>query len=326
MSFPKGQQSHMLIVWIGSPRRLASIAGWLCLFYVAWRYLASVSIDGWTDSTTCFPQRYRSSKSIPLPKTPNVELLESTWLQLESIFQVHPPHPESLPKIMMPSGAKMPSVELINNYTDLSLEDASLSRENHAKVIKALPAYPKKTFAGRGIIMLAGGRYNMYAATALGVIRETGSKLPVEVWMNDTSEEKGGFCDELAKDGMVCKWLSDYVDVRYVKNGYQLKIMTMMFSSFQQFLFLDADNQPIQNPDTIFDSKSFKDNGAILWPDYWDHTGSPLLPHVVGLEEGRSEMWRGNRTVESGQIVWDKKRHWKVCTALNCLTTSVDGR
>lgn len=164
--------------------------------------------------------------------------------------------------------------------------------------------------------MLAGGRYNMYAATALGVIRETGSKLPVEVWMNDTADEKDGFCDELAKDGMVCKWLSDVVDTRFIHNGYQLKIMTMIFSSFQEFLFLDADNQPIKNPDTIFDTKSFKDHGAILWPDYWDHTGSPLLPHVVGLAKGKSDMWRGKRTVESGQIVWDKKRHWKVCICL----------
>lgn len=223
----------------------------------------------------------------------------------------------------MKTGPGLPTVEMINNHTDLSLEDASLSRESHAKVVKALPAYPKKTYSGRGIIMLAGGRYNSYAATALGVIHETGSKLPVEVWMNDTSEEKAGFCDELAKDGMVCKWLSDYTDVRNIPNGYQLKIMTMMFSSFQQFLFLDADNQPIKNPDTIFDSKTFKDNGAILWPDYWAHTGSPLLPHIVGLAEGRSDMWRGNRTVESGQIVWDKKRHWKVSTAPKCFIVSV---
>lgn len=208
----------------------------------------------------------------------------------------------------------MPELELIKNHTELSMSDAKLSRESHLEVVNALPEYPKDTFSGRGVIMLAGGRYNLYAATALGVIRETGSKLPVEVWFNETSEGKEGWCDELAKEGMVCKWLSDYVDGRFLQNGYQLKILTMMFSSFEQFLFLDADNQPVKNPDTIFDTKSFKDNGAILWPDYWDHTGAPLLPYVVGLTDEASDMWlkKGTRTVESGQIVWDKSRHWKV--------------
>ena len=267
---------------------------------------------GSPESVTCDPQRYQLSKSIRLPKTPDPGLLNSTWLALESVFQAHPPHPEKLPQIPFKNGYEMPALDLIKNHTNLSAEDAKFSRESHIEVVKELPEYPKNAFSARGIIMLAGGRYNMYAATALGVIRETGSKLPVEVWMNDTTEEKEGWCDELAKDGMVCKWLSDYVDVKFLQNGYQLKIMTMMFSSFEQFLFLDADNQPVKNPDSVFDSKSFVHTGAILWPDYWGHTGAPLLPYIVGLSDGASEMFREDTTVESGQIVWDKKRHWKV--------------
>ena len=206
----------------------------------------------------------------------------------------------------------MPALELIKNHTSISAEDAEFSRASHTEVVNKLPQYPKDAFSGRGIVMLAGGRYNMYAATALGVVRETGSRLPVEVWMNNTAEEKEGWCDELAKEGMVCKWLSDYIAAEFRQNGYQLKMMTMIFSSFEQFLFLDADNQPIKNPDSIFESKSFRDTGAILWPDYWGHTGAPLLPYIVGLTDEASEMFRQDKTVESGQIVWDKKRHWKV--------------
>lgn len=251
-------------------------------------------------------------RPIILPKTPDVALLNSIWLELESIFEDHPPHPETLPQIPFKNGYEMPELELIRNHTNVSAEDAKFSRTSHTGVVKKLPKYPNNAFSGRGIIMLAGGRYNMYAATALGVIRETGSRLPVEVWMNDTAEEKEGWCDELAKGGMICKWLSDYVEGRFRQNGYQLKMMTMVFSSFEQFLFLDADNQPIKNPDTIFDTKGFKESGALLWPDYWGHTGAPLLPYVVGLTDEASDTFQGDKTVESGQIVWDKNRHWKV--------------
>jgi len=296
---------------VASLRSIASVAGWVCLLYVAWRYLTAPPPES-AESSTCRPQRYRVSSSSRPPNTSDVGLLKATWSQLDSIFEAYPPRPKELPKIPFKNGYDMPSWELIENHTNLSAEDAHFSRASHAEVVKKLPEYPKKAYSGRGLIMLAGGRYNMYAATALGVIRETGSKLPIEVWMNDTAEEKEGWCDELVKEGMVCKWLSDYADVEARQQGYQLKIMTMLFSSFEQFLFLDADNQPIKNPDTLFDSKSFVDTGAILWPDYWGHTGAPYLPYIVGLSDEASELFREDRTVESGQIVWDKKRHWKV--------------
>lgn len=220
--------------------------------------------------------------------------------------------PESLPHEPFGNNKNFPSVEAIKNHTFISKDDGRMTREKHALVVNELPEYPQNTFSGRGIIMLAGGRYNGYAATGLGMIRETGSSLPVEVWMKDKTEEKKGWCKELAKEGMVCRRLSDYIDVKFLEHGYQFKILTMLFSSFEQMLFLDADNVPVRNPDLVFESKSFVDTGAVLWPDYWKHTGTPILPYVVGLTEQESEMLRPEQTVESGQIVWDKKRHWKV--------------
>ena len=220
--------------------------------------------------------------------------------------------PETLPHEPFADQAHFPPVEAIKNHTYISKEDGKTTRDRHVKVTKELPEYPPNTFKGRGIVMLAGGRYNGYAATGLGMIRETGSSLPVEVWMKDKTEEKSGWCKELAKEGMVCRRLSDYIDVKFLTNGYQFKILTMLFSSFEEVLFLDADNVPVRNPDQVFESKSFVDTGVVLWPDYWKHSGTPLLPFVVGLTDEASELLRPEQTVESGQIVWDKKRHWKV--------------
>ncbi|KAL8872358.1 MAG: hypothetical protein Q9174_002000 [Haloplaca sp. 1 TL-2023] len=164
--------------------------------------------------------------------------------------------------------------------------------------------------------MLAGGKYTAFATTGLGMLREVGSELPVEVWVKDGTEENDEWCKELAKEGMACRRLSDYMDTELLVHGYQLKICSILFSSFERILFLDADNVPVRKPDSIFTSKSFTDTGVVMWPDYWKHTGSPLLPYIVGLSQESSEMLREDQTAESGQLVWDKKRHWKaLCLA-----------
>lgn len=196
----------------------------------------------------------------------------------------------------------------------MSESDARATRDNHVAVTKKLLSYPQGLYSGRGIVMLAGGRYSGYAATGLGMLREIGCTLPVEVWMKDKKEEKSGWCQELRKEGMVCRRLSDYMDVSKMEHGYQLKILSILFSSFEQVLFLDGDNVPVRNPNGVFDSKSFTDTGVVLWSDYWRHSGALVLPYILGLSDGPSEVLiqEKNKTVESGQLMWDKKRHWKV--------------
>ena len=164
--------------------------------------------------------------------------------------------------------------------------------------------------------MLAGGSYSEFAATSLGMLRQVGSKLPVEVWAKDSSEETPGWCAELAKEGIACRRLADYMDMTHLKHPYQWKVFTMLFSSFREILFLDADDMPIDNPDTIFDSEVFQKNGAILWPDYWKHSGSPWLPYILGMTEQRSDMLYDEKSVESGQIFWHKETHWRVSSVL----------
>ena len=132
------------------------------------------------------------------------------------------------------------------------------------------------------------------------------------MWIKDETEDVPGWCEELEQEGMACRRLSDYMDMTALKHPYAWKVFTLLFSTFQEMLFLDADDSPIQNPDVIFESDVYQQHGAILWPDYWKHSGSPWLPYIIGLSGGQSEMLYDEQSVESGQIVWDKKRHWKV--------------
>lgn len=298
----------------GSPRQQAAVlVGWVLLLIVGLRLTQYFSSTP-TSFLTCDSPRDRLAKSITLPREPSVVLLSQTWNKLQSVFDTYPPHPLTLRQKKFPTGGKFPDIEFIRNQTDISEDDAKESRANHVEVTKRLVPYPKGLFSGRGIVMLAGGRYSGYASTGLGMLRETGCTLPVEVWMKDRQEEKPGWCKELRNEGMVCRRLSDYMDVSKLEHGYQLKINSILLSSFEQVLFLDGDNVPVRNPDGIFDSKSFTDTGVVLWSDYWRHSGAPILPYILGITGEASEVLiqEENKTVESGQLMWDKKRHWKV--------------
>ncbi|KAK4901051.1 hypothetical protein LTR49_027344 [Elasticomyces elasticus] len=204
-----------------------------------------------------------------------------------------------------------PTADFIRARTSLvSPENATLIREQHAGFLRDMPSYPKKIFKGRGVMMLAGGRYSKYAVTALGVLRESGSKLPVEVWRRDEREEKHGWCDEMKKEGMACRRLSDYLDtdILAIADGKEMKVFTMLFSSFEEVFFIDADNMALQPPEKIFESKHYQNTGVVLWHDYWLYDSINWLDYVVGLSGNRPQaLWR-QRTYESGQIALNKRK------------------
>ena len=220
--------------------------------------------------------------------------------------------PTTPPELVKPKHVSQPKADVLEDLLPLNAADCLATRLQHAKLVRHLPVYPEKTYNGSGIVMLAGGIYSEYAATSLGMIREMGSMLPVEVWMKDKSEEKKGWCAELEREGMACRMLADYMDTAALSNPYQLKVFTIFFSSFEEVLFLDADNMPMKNPDSIFHAVEYRKWGAVLWPDYWPHSGSPWLPYILGISDERSEVLKGEISAESGQILWNKRTHWKV--------------
>lgn len=287
--------------------------GWIFIFFVIFRvsqyFTPKANIFG-----RCNSRREYLAHSLPVPPAVPPATLSRIWKDLQVIFDAHPPHPLTLGQPKFHTGGKFPDIELIRNQTTISKSDAEATRNSHVEVTQKIPSYPEHTYAGRGIVMLAGGRYSDYASTGLGMLRELGSTLPVEVWMKDEKEEKPEWCQELEGEGMACRRMSDYMDVAFMEHGYQLKINSILLSSFEQVLFLDADNVPIRKPDGIFESKGFIDTGAVLWKDYWKHSGAPILPYVLGITGEASEVLiqEEEKTVESGQLIWDKKRNWKV--------------
>ncbi|KAK8914862.1 hypothetical protein H634G_02077 [Metarhizium anisopliae BRIP 53293] len=254
----------------------------------------------------CSPSRI-NKYAIKPPPAQDGRFLANLWHTLQPLFDQHKPDPAHIKK---PLVDKLPDKDILGDFFNLTNEEAENTRAKHMELVGKLPPYPKGHFGGRGVVVLAGGRYSEFAATSIGMLRESGSKLPVEVWLNDDGDE--AWCNELPLEGMVCRRLTDYMNLDDLPHPYQWKVFTMLYSTFEDILFIDADSIPIKNPDFLFDSAVYKNYGVILWPDYWKHTGSPLLPYLIGINSTRqSDILASETSVESGQLVWNKKTHWK---------------
>lgn len=86
--------------------------------------------------------------------------------------------------------------------------------------------------------------------------------------------------------------------------GYYLKAVVLAVSTFREVLFLDADNVPVVDPTTLFDSQEFQRTGALFWRDFWDASWAPDAPAVLGV--GREQL--PSFTIDSGQMLLDKAR------------------
>lgn len=85
--------------------------------------------------------------------------------------------------------------------------------------------------------------------------------------------------------------------------SFHIKGSAFTASSFTELLYLDSDSIPTRSPEFLFDSREFKDFGAVFWGDYWKDTKENAIWRILGVQ------CRDEWTMESGQVVIDKSRH-----------------
>jgi alpha 1,2-mannosyltransferase len=164
----------------------------------------------------------------------------------------------------------------------------------------------------RGVVTTAGGKYLPVAVVSIRMLRETGSSLPVEVFLATHEEWDFQICDVVFSQlNARCVVLSDIFNPYGRKESveidkYQYKIMSIVFSTFEEVLFLDADAFPIFDPELYFDSEPFLSTGLVRWPDFWFPSESPLFFQIAGIAE--PTVWEKSAT-ESGELYYSKKRH-----------------
>lgn len=162
----------------------------------------------------------------------------------------------------------------------------------------------------RGIVSTAGGAHLPIFIISLRMLRRTGSTLPVELFLRSDEEHGQYLCNELLPSlNARCVILDDLL--KPGKHGiklekYQYKIFSILFSSFEQVLLLDADNFPVTDPEYVFYAEPFTSSGLVTWPDFWISTASSKFYTIQGTTAPPTNL---RASTESGQLFVSKRSH-----------------
>ena len=209
--------------------------------------------------------------------------------------------------------------------------------------------YPgEELYKGDGIVFVGGGSYSLMTFSVIKVIRASGTTLPIEVLIptDEDSRNDVKFCSLIEEYNAKCVYLNRIFSKELLEEnefkGFQYKSLALFASSFENVLLLDADDYPLKNLDALFQHKVFKDNGLILWPDFWRRTTHPFFYESANVKVDTTKRVRngldtvsnlatslheGEKTQdmpfhdfagtipdpssETGQMMLNKKKHWK---------------
>lgn len=200
---------------------------------------------------------------------------------------------------------------------DVSPEEVEELKKIHKEAKEAFAHLaPKLPFVRgtRGIVSTANNDALAIETSSLWMLRASGSMLPVEVWFFDYESWEDEVCNDIYPSlGAKCMFMIDYIPEDLTEwsklllgNKFVFKTLTILFSSFEQVLFLDCDAFPVNNPDSTFVTEPFISTGYVLWPDYWANTASKHFYDIVGRPiPGLQKI----AATESGEMLINKATH-----------------
>ena len=99
--------------------------------------------------------------------------------------------------------------------------------------------------------------------------------------------------------------------------GYMLKPLAIINSRFKEVLFLDADNNCVEDPEYLFSLAVYKEYGCVFWPDYFRTSRTNSIWSIIGTKTYEIP------EQESGQILINKEKCWQelqLCLYFNALS------
>ncbi|SCU96012.1 LAFA_0G03752g1_1 [Lachancea sp. 'fantastica'] len=213
---------------------------------------------------------------------------------------------------------------------------------------RAAPIFQDLFPQEEGFVTVGGGRFSLLSYTMIKTLRERGSTLPVEVVIPPQDEkDEEHYCNSvLPQLNGRCVFFSDVLPRQLIQNWefkrYQIKSVALLISSFKKIVFIDADDFPLKNLDSVFQSEVVKHNGLVLWPDLWRRVTAPVFYRIANVDVDTTSRVRNlgddvsppsryidpaldldlekipfhdfegaipDPTSESGQMVIDKVRH-----------------
>jgi alpha 1,2-mannosyltransferase len=250
-----------------------------------------------------------------LPSFPK-ELKDFWYMFSQALLDAKPATPEPRRHTQPPKALGFDRLKASDRRVDIMvLEQRYINnaKKAHAIFLKGIDTLSKKLHyepGTKGIVTTAGGKYFPIFFVSLKILRDSGSTLPVEVFLESPGEYEPHICDTLLPSmNAKCVIIADIVDTipgHPSLARYQLKAFAMLFSSFESLIFLDADSFAVRSPDPLFESEPFISKGLILWPDFWVNTASRLFYEIAGRD---APSLSERPSSESGQLLFNKSMH-----------------
>lgn len=153
-------------------------------------------------------------------------------------------------------------------------QDVDDLRDAHSRFVGRIPdlaaklPYAKGT---KGIVTVAAGETLPVLVVSLRMLRRTGSKLHVQVFIESKDSYGQDVCERILPSLNATCWLvSDVLDKVAQKPQLveeQLKVFAILFSSFDEVVWMDADNIAVEMPERLLTGEPFA-KGFVAWPDY----------------------------------------------------------
>lgn len=167
---------------------------------------------------------------------------------------------------------------------------------------------------GQGIVYLSGKKYYWLTILSIKYIRNIlKDQTPIEIFI-PIRDKHDHYCNKISSvySNVKCSYFTDYLSKNQVLqlSGYQYKSLALLFSTFNEILYLDSDNIPLISTDLMFNNVQFKKNGFVSWPDFWKRSTNYKFYDMAGLQRF-AEPISTLPSVESGQILINKSTHLK---------------
>lgn len=209
------------------------------------------------------------------------------------------------------NGDRVPSQQSIG----IPEKDVESLHQSHMKLVdhadfKAINTQASTLFSGAGVVMVGGGSYMPPALLSIRMLRKVNNTLPVHVFLPSKHDYEPEICEEvLPAMGAQCFLIEDHLrkDNPVKVDHYQLKVMAILFSSFETVVYLDSDCMLLHDPMELIETEPFISTGMLNWPDYWISTEDPVFYTIAGLKEFPKGL--PGRSSEAGQMLISKKKH-----------------
>jgi alpha 1,2-mannosyltransferase len=234
------------------------------------------------------------------------------WRLLQPLLDLNPPGCAPPKRLGEPDRVNFDPANSVTRPELLSMpaKDVDKMRHAHENFVNAIMAkIPQGSYmpGTRGLVSTAGGSYLPVFVVSLRMLRRSGSSLPMEIFLSSPEDYEEHICQVVLPSlNARCIVLSEILGSSVHITRFQFKIFAIIFSSFEDLLFVDADSFTLHDPEQLLTTEPFKSTGLVTWPDFWMNTASPLYYQISSQPPPSITLQASS---EAGELLISKRMH-----------------